>query len=136
MGPFNAGDDFVFDMRNDDGTIASDEDPYVWYHSNHQRFYVVMKDFTGKITKDRPGLAILSCEDGIKWTRPDDSFFMKKELILHSGDTINAMLLERAKLLIDKIGNPKVLNCACANTNVHPRRDGASFNVRIPLIAK
>ena len=35
--------------------IASGEDPYVWYHSAHEKFYVVLKDFTGTITKGEPG---------------------------------------------------------------------------------
>ncbi len=135
-GPFTATDNFVFDIRNEDGTIASGEDPYVWYHKNHKKFYVVLKDFTGKITKGKPGLAILESEDGIKWTRPDNSFFMKKEVVLHSGDTIKVNRLERPQLLIDKNGNPIVLYSACAIVNVNPRKDGASFNVQIPLKAK
>lgn len=135
-GPFTATDNFVFDIRKEDGTIASGEDPYVWYHKDHRKFYAVLKDFTGKITKDKPGLAILESEDGIKWIRPDNSFFMKKEVILNSGDTIKMNRLERPQLLIDKNGNPKVLYCAGAIVNVNPRKDGTSFNVHIPLITK
>jgi len=132
-GPFTATDNFVFDIRNEDGTIANGEDPYVWYHKNHKKFYVVLKDFTGNITKGKPGLAILESEDGIKWTRPDNSFFMKKEVVLNTGDTIKVNRLERPQLLIDENGNPKVLYSACAITNINPRKDGASFNVHIPL---
>lgn len=135
-GPFTATDNFVFDIRNEDGTIASGEDPYVWYHKNHKRFYVVLKDFTGRITKGKPGLAILESEDGIKWTRPDNPFFMKKEVVLNSGDTIKVDKLERPQLLIDKNGNPEVLYSASAITNINPRKDGASFNVHIPLNTK
>jgi len=132
-GPFTAIDDFVFDIRNEDGTIASGEDPYVWYHKDHKKFYVVLKDFTGKITKGKPGLAILESEDGIKWTRPDDSFFMKKEVVLQNGDTIKVHHLERPQFLIDESGDPEVLYSACALINVGPRKDGTSFNVHIPL---
>lgn len=135
-GPFTATDNFVFDVRNEDGTIASGEDPYVWYHKDHKKFYAVLKDFTGKITKGEPGLAILESEDGIKWTRPENSFFMKKQVVLQSGDTIKVNRLERPQLLIDENGNPKVLYCACAIVDINPRQDGSSFNVQIPLITK
>lgn len=133
IGPFKATDDFVFDVHNEDGTIASGEDPFVWYHKTHKKFYVVLKDFTGKITEGKPGLALLESLDGIKWTRPDNSFFMKKEVILNMGDTIKVHLLERPQFLIDEDGNPKVLYCACVITNIFGRKDGASFNVHIPL---
>lgn len=133
VGPFTATDHFVFDVYNEDGTIASGEDPYVWYHKTHKKFYVVLKDFTGKITEGKPGLALLESLDGIKWTRPDNSFFMKKEVILNTGDTLKVNLLERPQFLIDEDGTPKVLYCACVITNIFSRKDGASFNVHIPL---
>lgn len=133
-GPFTATDHVMFDIRNEDGTIASCEDPYVWYHKTHKKFYAVIKDFTGKVTEGKPGLAILESLNGINWTKPDNSsFFMKKEVILNTGDTIKVNRLERPQFLIDKKGNPKVLYCACAITNVNPRKDGVSFNVHIPL---
>jgi len=135
-GPFTATDHFVFDIRNEDGTIASGEDPYVWYHNTHNKFYVVLKDFTGKITEGKPGLAILESSDGIKWTKPTNSFFMKKQVVLNSGDTIKVNRLERPQLLIDEKGNPKVLYSACAIVNVNLRKDGTSFNVHIPLEMK
>jgi hypothetical protein len=132
-GPFTATDHFVFDVRNEDGTIASGEDPYVWYHNSHKKFYVVLKDFTGRITEGNPGLAILESLDGIKWTKPKNPFFMKKQVVLSNGDTLKVNNLERPQLLIDEKGFPKVLYAACAIVNVHPRKDGTSFNVHIPL---
>lgn len=135
-GPFTPTDHFVFDVRNEDGTIASGEDPYVWYHPKHEKFYVVLKDFTGRITEDKPGLALLESLDGIQWTKPVNTFFMKKEVVLQSGDTIKMNRLERPQLLIDEKGNPTVLYCAGAITEVNTRQDGASFNVQIPLETK
>ncbi|GAA4296755.1 glycoside hydrolase family protein [Aestuariibaculum suncheonense] len=132
-GPFTPTDNFVFDIRNEDGTIASGEDPYVWYHNTRKKFYVVLKDFTGKITTGQPGLAILESIDGIKWTKPEQSFFLKKEVVLKSGDTLHVNRLERPQLLIDGKGNPKVLYAACALINVSPTQKGESFNVHIPL---
>ncbi len=132
-GPFTACDNFVFDIRNDDGTIASGEDPFVWYHTTLKKFFVVLKDFTGKITKGIPGLAILESKDGIKWERPANSFFMKKQVILKSGDTIKVANLERPQLLIKKNGNPEVLYSACSIDGVGHKTDGSTFNVQIPL---
>lgn len=132
-GPFIATDHFVFDIRNEDGSIASGEDPYVWYHKKNKKFYVVLKDFTGRITEGKPGLALLESEDGIKWKRPANSFFMKKEVVLNTRDTIKVKRLERPQLLIDNDGTPKVLYSACAVTNVNTRNDGSSFNVHIAL---
>jgi hypothetical protein len=135
-GLFTATDHFVFDIRNEDGTIASGEDPFVWYHFEHTKFYVVLKDFTGRITEGKPGLAILESLDGIKWNKPKNSFFMKKQVILSSGDTIEVDRLERPQLLVDQGGNPQILYSACAITNVNVRTDGTSFNIHIPLEVK
>lgn len=135
-GPFIPGDDFMFDIRNEDGTIANGEDPYVWYHKGHEKFYAVLKDFTGKITDGEPGLAILQSNDGLEWTKPENPFFMKKEVILHPNDIIKVNRLERPQLLIDENGNPQVLYGACALTNVNPRTDGVSFNVHVELGVK
>lgn len=132
-GPFIATDNFVFDFMDPTGKIASTEDPYVWYHTEHQKFYSVVKDFSGLITEGKPGLALLESLDGIKWTKPPNPFFMKKEVVLNSGDTIKVNRLERPQLLINENGNPKVLYAACSIVDINPRQDGASFNVHIPL---
>ena len=71
--------------------------------------------------------------DGIVWVKPEYPFFMKKQVVLNNGDTLNVNRLERPQLLIDKLGNPQVLYCACALTDVNLRTDGTSFNVQIPL---
>jgi hypothetical protein len=135
-GPFTATDHFVFDIRNEDGTIASGEDPFVWYHGGHEKFYVVLKDFTGRITEGKPGLAIMESVNGIDWERPGNSFFMKKEVVLNSGDTIALAHLERPQLLIDEDDNPEVLYGASAIRVAGPLKDGSTFNVHIPITAK
>ncbi|MDC6362375.1 MULTISPECIES: glycoside hydrolase family protein [Flavobacteriaceae] len=132
-GPFVPSDDFVFDIKDKNGKISSAEDPYVWYHQKHKRFYAVFKDFTGNITGKEPGLAVLESLDGLDWTKPESSFFMAKEVILKNSDTIKVHHLERPQLLLDDIGNPLVLYGACSLINVGPRKDGSSFNVQIPL---
>jgi len=132
-GPFTATDNFVFDIKMENGKLASAEDPYVWFHNSHEKFYAVFKDFSGKITEGKPGLAILESQDGINWTKPGNPFFMKKEVVLNSGDTVKVHRFERPQLLIDENGNPEVLYCACSLIDINPRKDGSSFNVHIPL---
>jgi len=133
VGPFEARDEFVFDIKMEDGRIASAEDPYVWYSKKDNRFYAVMKDFSGQITGQEPGLAILTSRDGIKWDIPYDPFFMKKELILLNNKEIKVSRLERPQLLIDENGEPVALYLACAIDNVNQKKDGSSFNVQIKL---
>ena len=135
-GPFVPTNRFVFDIRNEDGTIASGEDPYVWYHKKHKKFYAVLKDFTGKMTSGKPGLAILESLNGIDWEKPYNSFFMKKQVVLESGDTIKVANLERPQFLIGDKGNPKVLFAACSLGSVGNKKDGSTFNVHIPLRIK
>jgi hypothetical protein len=135
-GPFVAMDHFVFDIRNEDGTIASGEDPYVWYHHEHNRYYSVLKDFTGKITAGKPGLALMESLDGISWTKAANPFFMKKQLILERGDTIQVHHLERPQFLLDTQGNPLVMYAACSIVDIGRRTDGATFNVHIPLVTR
>ncbi|WP_167617650.1 glycoside hydrolase family protein [Maribellus sediminis] len=135
-GPFTPLDDIIFDIRTEDGKIANAEDPYVWYHKTQQKFYAVFKDFSGKITGQEPGLAILESIDGLKWTKPEQPFFMKKQVVLQSGDTLKVNRLERPQLLIDDAGNPQVLYSACSIININPTTKGESFNVQIPLKLK
>ena len=135
-GPFTPLDDFVFDMRTEDGKIASAEDPYVWYHNTQQKFYAVFKDFSGKITGGEAGLALLESADGIKWAKPENPFFMKKQVVLQSGDTIKVNRLERPQLLIGVNGDPQVLYAACSIININPTNKGESFNVQVPLLVK
>ena len=85
---------------------------------------------------NKPGLALLESVDGISWTKPNNSFFMKKEVVLKNGDTIKMNRFERPQLLVDQNGDPQVLYCAGSIVDINPRKDGASFNVQIPLKVK
>lgn len=134
LGPFTPQDQFVFDVRLEDGKIASAEDPYVWYHSGHKRFYAIFKDFTGKITGGESGLAIMYSKDGIDWKKPRDPFFMRKEVILTNGDTISLHRMERPQILVDEEGNPLVLYAAASVVDINPRQDGKSFNIHVTLV--
>lgn len=111
IGPFIPLDTLVFHLDNVEGSLSA-EDPYVWYHKRDNCFYAVFKDFNGKFTKGNPCLAIMYSEDGIDWKLPNQSMFMKKELILASGDTVDVKRLERPQLLVNEEGDPIVLYAA------------------------
>lgn len=133
IGPFYPKDKYVFDVKDENGQLASAEDPYVWYHHKSQKFYAVFKDFTGKITKEAPGLAIMSSIDGEKWEQMEQSMFMPLELNLKNGSKVQVKRLERPQLLIDENGLPKVLYSACAVEGPNAKKDGSSFNLQVPL---
>ena len=134
-GPFEAMDDFIFDIRQEDGSIASAEDPYVWYNEKQELFCALIKDFTGSITGGEPGLAILTSENGLEWRVPETGkSFLKKEIRFTDGSIIKVSNLERPQLLLDDLGYPLVLYAACSIEPVGNKRDGSTFNVHIPLL--
>ena len=135
-GPFKAIDDIMFNIKMEDGKVASAEDPYVWYHKQRKVFYAVMKDFSGRITEGKPGLAILQSKDGVVWNKPNNPFFMRKEVTLVNGDVLPMNRLERPQILADDNGDPLALFAAGALIDVNQRKDGTSFNVHIPLRPK
>lgn len=135
-GPFTPLDTPVFDVPVSGNEKLSAEDPFVWYSKDDQLFYAVFKDFTGKFTKAGPCLAIMYSVDGIDWLLPENSLFMKKELILSTGDTIKVARLERPQLLLNNQDIPIVLYGACAIEEVNNKKDGSSFNVQIGLKRK
>ncbi|UBM57566.1 glycoside hydrolase family protein [Marinilongibacter aquaticus] len=132
-GPFKALEDVVFEIRNQESQIASTEDPYVWYSKAYSLFFAVFKDFTGAVTGQEPGLALMQSEDGIKWQLAEKPFFMPKVVRLKNGKTLHVDRLERPQLLINGEGLPQALYSACAIVSVGQRNDGTSFNVQIPL---
>ena len=131
-GPFTPLDREVLTIRGGDKRLSA-EDPYVWYSSRDTCFYAVFKDFTGAFTRGEPCLAVMQSRDGIEWELPEQSLFMKKQLVLPGGEILKAARLERPQLLVDGKGVPQVLYSACAIDEVNPRVDGGSFNVQIPL---
>lgn len=132
-GPFIPLNQPVFEIPTQDGEKLSAEDPYVWYNHRDRLFYAIFKDFTGQFTKSDPCLALMYSEDGIHWQLPEHSLFMKKELVLSSGDTIKVDRLERPQLLLDEKDDPFVLYAACSVAELNKKTDGSSFNVQIRL---
>ena len=135
-GPYTAMDDFVFDVRTPDGKIASAEDPYVWYMPRTGSFYAVFKDFSGRFTGAKPGLAVLTSIDGIEWRLPKNPLFSLKQLIFSDGKSIPVSNLERPQLLIDESGIPRILYAACSITPLAGKTDGSTFNVQIGISSK
>ncbi|MFC2156504.1 glycoside hydrolase family protein [Acidobacteriota bacterium] len=133
LGPFQALDDFVFDVRIEDGRIASAEDPYVWYHNPSRLFYAVIKDFSGRITGAAPGLAILKSTDGIDWMVLEYPVFSLKQLVFKNGSILPVSNLERPQLLIDDAGNPTAFYAACSVEAVGGKTDGSTFNVQMKV---
>lgn len=135
-GPFTVMDDYVFEFKNESGQKLNAEDPFVWYHKKDKQFYAVFKDFTGAFTKGQPGLALMYSVDGIHWKLPEESLFMKKEIVLKNGEHIAVDRLERPQLFLDKQDNPIVLYAACSIEPLNMKRDGSSFNIQIPIKKK
>ncbi len=134
-GPFEARDQFVFEVIDGEGKIASAEDPYVWYCNREKKFFAVFKDFTGRITGQNPGLAIMYSNDGEHWEKKANALFMPLELNLSDGTRVAVTHLERPQLLLNDQGVPLVLFAACALSPLNKKRDGCTFNVQIPLEA-
>ena len=132
-GPFIAKNDFMFDIKLEDGSLASAEDPYVWYSHKYQSYFAIIKDFSGKITGSLPGLAILESTDGFNWKRHENAPYIPLEAKLINGETITLNRLERPQLLFDDSGNPLTLFCAASIIPIQRDQQGFSFNIHIPL---
>lgn len=132
-GPFETQDAFVFDVRLPDGRLASAEDPYVWYDRNRDRFYAILKDFSGRITGAEPGLALFTSHDGLDWQVATHPLVSLKQLVFEDGTVLTVHNLERPQLLLDEAGRPQVLYLACSVDPVGGKRDGTTFNVHIAL---
>ncbi len=133
QGPFKPLDLFVFDVRMPDGSLASTEDPYVWYSNKLQQFMAIVKDFSGRLTGCKKTLALLSSKDGLAWNLTRNPLFMKRELYLLDGSVTEVDRLERPQLLLTEDGIPQYMYAASALENVNAKNDGSSFNVQIPL---
>lgn len=131
FGPFQALDEFVFDVRMPDGRLAKAEDPYVWYHPGSGLFYAVFKDFSGRVTRSDPGLALMTSQDGIHWDIPENPLFSRLQLVFEDGTVVKVAHLERPQMLIDHHGIPQAFYAACSLGPVGQKTDGSTFNVQM-----
>ncbi|MCB9877805.1 MAG: hypothetical protein H6835_09410 [Planctomycetes bacterium] len=130
-GPFRARDEFVFDVRLDDGRIASAEDPFVWFDRRRHRFYALVKDFSGRLTGAGPSLALLTSTDGLDWAPARHPLASAKQLRFADGTVLPVSRLERPQLLFDDDGRPTALFVACI---VGGGYRGHACNVQIALV--
>lgn len=129
-GPFEPLDRFMFELRTEDGKMASAEDPYVWYHPGTDLFYAVFKDFSGRFTGSGPALAMMISADGVDWKLHPSRIFAPKEIPLDDGTSIKAANLERPQFLINEKGDPIAFYAACSIGRCGPKTDGSTFNVQ------
>lgn len=129
-GPFTPQDEFMFDLRTEEGKIASAEDPYVWYHPGSELFYAIFKDFTGKFTGQGPGLAAMISPDGMNWELHPRPLFAPKEIPLSDGTSIKVANLERPQFFINKNGEPIAMYAACSIAPCGPKTDGSTINIQ------
>ncbi len=131
IGPFRALDEYVFDVRMPDGRLAKAEDPYVWFHPGSGQFYAVFKDFSGRVTRSGPGLALMTSPDGIQWVLAENPLFSPLELVFEDQTVVKVAHLERPQLLIDRHGIPQAFYAACSLEPVGRKTDGSTFNVQM-----
>lgn len=135
-GPFEPVDQFMFELRTEDGKIASAEDPYVWYHPGTELFYAVFKDFHGNFTGSDPALAMMISPDGIDWKLHPKRIFSKKEIPLNDGSSISLANFERPQFLINEEGEPIAFYAACSISGCGPKTDGSTFNAQFGVVTK
>jgi predicted GH43/DUF377 family glycosyl hydrolase len=122
-GPFTKHPDPVFTKE---GSSFAAEDPFIWRGSD--RYWAIVKDFSGGFTHAGTSLALFESADGYGWKPAAQQLVSTLNLKWADGKNQKLMKLERPQLLLEN-GRPTVLFCAAAP-------DGKledSFNVQIPL---
>ena len=122
-GPFKKLPDPVFTAE---GSSFAAEDPFIW--RGPDRYWAIVKDFSGSFTKAGTSLALFESADGIKWKPAAHPLVSKLEIKCADGTTAKLMKLERPQVLLEN-GEPVVLFCAAAPAG----KLEESFNVQIPL---
>jgi predicted GH43/DUF377 family glycosyl hydrolase len=124
-GPFKKHPKPVFTSP---GSSFAAEDPYIWRGTD--RYWAIVKDFSGNFTKSGTSLALFDSPDGLTWKPATHTLVSTLDLKWTDGTAQKLMKLERPQLLFEN-GKPSVLFCAAA-----PIDDiNQSFNVQIPLNA-
>ncbi|NWK55041.1 sucrase [Verrucomicrobiaceae bacterium N1E253] len=108
------------------------EDPYIWFDQRGQKFFCLVKDFNGSITKKGASMALFESEDGIQWKHAKHLLASDLRITWKEGSTRKVHHLERPQLLFDEAGKPIMLYAACALQSP-VRNSGKSFNIHIPL---
>lgn len=122
-GPFKKHSNPVFTSK---GSSFAAEDPFIWYGSD--RYWAIVKDFSGSFTQAGTSLALFESADGFSWKPAAHTLVSTLDLKWADGTHQKLMKLERPQLLLEN-GQPTVLLCAAAPEG----KLNDSFNVQIPL---
>lgn len=131
-GPFEVQPKPILVVKKEDGDIAMAEDPFIWYNHPRKSFYALVRDFKGNITGHGHSMALFKSADGINWQTADNPLASDLTITWENGTTEHVARLERPQLLLDKLGEPLVLYCACA---IEPPsgKNTTTLNVHIQL---
>lgn len=122
-GPFKKQPNPVFTSK---GSSFAAEDPFIWYGTD--RYWAIVKDFSGNFTNAGASLALFESPDGFSWKPAVHPLVSTLNLKWADGTQQKLMKLERPQLLIEN-GEPTVLFCAAAPEG----KLEESFNMQIPL---
>ena len=124
-GPFKKQSNPVFTSK--DSSFAA-EDPFIWYGTD--RYWAIVKDFSGSFTNSGTSLALFESADGFSWKPAAHPLVSTLKLKWADGKNQKLLKLERPQLLMEN-GEPAVLFCAAAPEG----KLNDSFNIQIPLIS-
>ncbi len=102
------------------------EDPFIW--RGEDRYWAIVKDFSGHFTGKGTSLALFESADGIDWKLAKHPLVSTLELVWKDAPKQALLKLERPQLFFEN-GRPTILLCAAAPAG----KLEESFNVGIPL---
>ncbi|MEC0225993.1 glycoside hydrolase family protein [Paenibacillus alba] len=102
------------------------EDACIWFQD--ERFYALMKDDHGYVTKSEPGaFALLESEDGLSWQAADQPLALRKELAWTARGIQSVTCLARPQIYLEE-GKPLVLSCTVVEAE-----GTRAYTMQIPL---
>lgn len=133
-GPFEKSGQLIFQPEDSTSHMVA-EDPYIWYDSQEDTYYAIVRDVVGLFTgEDSGGLALMQSPDALHWEVAPRPKVLSRLLTWDDGTTYDAKEdhVERPFLYFNDNGDPELLFGAFS---IH--RDGVfrdhSFNGWIPL---
>lgn len=128
MGPFEKQDGLLFEGS---GTLAA-EDPFIWYSSEDEKYYAVVRDAVGGFTGIKGALTLFESSDGVTdWHASKNPLVLPNYITWEDG-TRNNSQVERPWLMFDEEGTPIMLFGATRINN----SESFTTNIFIPLSDK
>lgn len=124
-GPFEKNLSPMFTMA---GSNFPFEDPFLWYDSRRDTYFVIMKDNHGTVSgTGRSSLVLYGSRDARDW-RPSAHLLVSDLVVKWAGKPAQTVArMERPQIFFDDHGKAKVLLVAIYENAI------TSYNVRIPL---